>query len=83
MHVTIPKGPINWFKMDEQSRQQELRAYGPNIYTVLFLFAGAIMEEMAKRLLNLEKCKFEPRHKNNLANDFKCYANYDLDLSIK
>ena len=41
------------------------------------------MEEMAKRLLNLEKCKFEPRHKNNLANDFKCYANYDLDLSIE
>ena len=41
------------------------------------------MEEMAKRLLNLEKCKFEPGHKNNLANDFKCYANYDLDLSIE
>jgi len=49
----------------------------------ILLCTGAIMEEMAKRLLNLEKCKFEPRHKNNLANDFKCYANYDLDLSIE
>ena len=53
------------------------------IHTVLFFAVGAIMEEMAKRLLNLEKCKFEPGHKNNLANDFKCYANYDLDLSIE
>ena len=35
MHVALPKQPINWFQLGQQSRQQALRAYCSNIYTVL------------------------------------------------
>lgn len=49
---------------------------------MLDFFTGAVMEEMAKRLLNLNKCTFEPRHQNNLANEFQCFANYDLDAAL-
>ena len=42
MHVALPKGPIHYFKINQQRRQQELRAYCPNMYTLLtglfFLF---------------------------------------------
>jgi hypothetical protein len=41
------------------------------------------MEELAKNLLDVRKCEFEPRHKNNLANEFCCYANYDIDIDTK
>ena len=33
-HVALHKQPINEFKLDHQRRQQALRAYCPNIYTV-------------------------------------------------
>nr|CAG4649541.1 EOG090X0ABW [Scapholeberis mucronata] len=48
----------------------------------LILCTGSIMEELAGRLLQLKVCAFEPKHRNNLANDFRCYANYDLDSSL-
>ena len=32
VHVDLPKRPINGFKLDQQKRQQVLRAYCPNIY---------------------------------------------------
>ena len=35
LHVVLPKRPINEFKLDQQSRQQALKAYCPNIYTVV------------------------------------------------
>ena len=39
MHVALPKHPINQFKPVQQSRQQAIRAYCPNVYTdVPFLF---------------------------------------------
>lgn len=41
------------------------------------------MEDLAERLLNLRKCKFEPRHKNNLANEFSCYSNFKFDSLIQ
>ena len=34
MHLVLPKWPINQFEQDQQSRQQVLRAYCPNVYTV-------------------------------------------------
>ena len=34
----LPKWPINQFKPVQQSRKQLLRAYCPNIYTVIFFF---------------------------------------------
>ena len=40
------------------------------------------MEELAGRLLSAQICRFEPRHSNNLANEFRCYANFDLDHFI-
>ena len=41
---------------------------------------GAIMEELLGRLLNVKRCQFEPRHKNNLANEFACFANFRTEL---
>jgi len=46
--------------------------------TKVVLCTGAVMEDLARRLLGLEMCKdWEPKHKNNLANEFKCYTNYN------
>ncbi|KAJ9592691.1 hypothetical protein L9F63_015635 [Diploptera punctata] len=42
----------------------------------IILCTGAKMEELADRLLDVKKCEFHPRHKNNLANEFYCYTNY-------
>ncbi|XP_049878228.1 EEF1A lysine methyltransferase 1 [Pectinophora gossypiella] len=40
---------------------------------------GAIMKAHVEKLLELKLCQFQPRHRNNLANEFSCYANFDLD----
>ncbi|CAG4956968.1 unnamed protein product [Colias eurytheme] len=40
---------------------------------------GAIMQEHVEKLLNLKLCQFRPEHRNNLANEFSCYANFNLD----
>ncbi|XP_026743219.1 EEF1A lysine methyltransferase 1 isoform X1 [Trichoplusia ni] len=40
---------------------------------------GAIMKDKVQSLLNLNLCKFKPHHRNNLANEFSCYANFKLD----
>lgn len=37
---------------------------------------GAVMESTCNNLLNLKKCTFQPRHKNNLANEFICLTNF-------
>lgn len=50
------------------------------IIIIIIYFPGANMEELAKKLLDVKKCEFEPCHKNNLANEFCCYANYDTDI---
>lgn len=38
------------------------------------------MEEEAARLLGVRMCKFIPQHTRNLANEFRCYVNYDSGL---
>lgn len=38
------------------------------------------MADLARQLLNVEKTTFEPKHANNLANEFSCYANFTLDF---
>nr|CAG4634952.1 EOG090X0ABW [Alona affinis] len=48
----------------------------------LILCTGAVMEQLADRLLHLKMCSFRPSHRNNLANDFRCYANYDFDAHV-
>uniref|UniRef100_A0A0N5A5I2 Protein-lysine N-methyltransferase n=1 Tax=Parastrongyloides trichosuri TaxID=131310 RepID=A0A0N5A5I2_PARTI len=42
----------------------------------IILCTGAIMEETAERNLNVKRTKFNPRHSNNLSNDFCSFANY-------
>lgn len=46
-------------------------------------FTGAIMEEQAAQLLDVKMCKFIPEHSRNLANEFRCYANYDSGLDYE
>lgn len=46
----------------------------------VLLCTGAIMEEEAARLLGVRMCKFIPQHSRTLANEFRCYVNYDSGL---
>uniref|UniRef100_A0A8D0HCH7 EEF1A lysine methyltransferase 1 n=1 Tax=Sphenodon punctatus TaxID=8508 RepID=A0A8D0HCH7_SPHPU len=46
----------------------------------ILLCTGAIMEEQAAECLGVKMCKFIPKHTRNLANEFRCYANYDSGL---
>ncbi|GAB6030975.1 hypothetical protein CHUAL_007798 [Chamberlinius hualienensis] len=48
----------------------------------IILCTGVTMESLAKELLQVEKCRYEPKHERNLQNEFRCYANYDLDSGI-
>ncbi|CAH2044792.1 unnamed protein product, partial [Iphiclides podalirius] len=43
---------------------------------------GAVMRELVGRLMGLKLCQFQPRHRNNLANEFSCYANFDFDAAV-
>jgi len=42
----------------------------------IILCTGAVMEDVAKQVLNVTPCNFVPKHANNLANEFQCYLNY-------
>lgn len=42
----------------------------------IILCTGATMEEIAKRAFDAVRTNFQPQHKNNLANAFACYVNY-------
>eukprot|EP00095_Tigriopus_kingsejongensis_P010160 maker-scaffold575_size133042-snap-gene-0.36 protein:Tk10160 transcript:maker-scaffold575_size133042-snap-gene-0.36-mRNA-1 annotation:"metallophosphoesterase 1 isoform x1" len=44
----------------------------------IILCTGALMGDMAERLLQLKAQEFKPTHRNNLANEFRCYANYTM-----
>lgn len=45
-----------------------------------FSAAGAVMEEYAAKYLGVKMSKFIPKHTRNLANEFRCYVNYDSGL---
>ncbi len=62
---------------DEQQTKTVLEKH-----SFMIVVTGAVMEGLAGRLLSLKECKFRPGHKNNLANEFRCFANYDLDSHI-
>ncbi|XP_076160688.1 EEF1A lysine methyltransferase 1 isoform X2 [Ptiloglossa arizonensis] len=49
----------------------------------IVLCTGAIMAELAERLLDVTICNFIPHHQNNLANEFYCYSNFDFDKMLK
>ncbi|TRY89754.1 hypothetical protein DNTS_000004 [Danionella cerebrum] len=46
----------------------------------ILLCTGATMEEHAGKLLNLKICSYLPKHNHNLANEFRCYVNYNSTL---
>ncbi|MBN3322790.1 EFMT1 methyltransferase, partial [Atractosteus spatula] len=48
----------------------------------VLLCTGAIMEEQAEKLLGVRMCKFLPKHNRSLANEFRCYVNYDSGLDL-
>lgn len=41
------------------------------------------MSDLAERLLNVKICNFVPQHRNNLANEFYCYSNFDFDKMLQ
>ncbi|XP_077297951.1 EEF1A lysine methyltransferase 1 [Arctopsyche grandis] len=45
----------------------------------IILCTGTIMCQLACELLGLKMNKFKPKHKNNLANEFSSYSNFDFD----
>lgn len=46
----------------------------------ILLCTGAVMEAPAAQLLGVKMCAFIPKHTRNLANEFRCYVNYDSGL---
>ena len=46
----------------------------------IILCTGAVMEDVARRILNVIPSSFVPRHSNNLANEFRCFVNYRSDF---
>lgn len=46
----------------------------------LLLSTGAIMENVAKKLLGVKMCSFLPKHDRNLSNEFRCFVNYPSRL---
>ncbi|XP_078258576.1 EEF1A lysine methyltransferase 1 isoform X2 [Rhinoraja longicauda] len=48
----------------------------------VLLCTGAVMEDLAAKLLSVKMCKFLPKHNRNLENEFCCYTNYTSGLDI-
>lgn len=46
----------------------------------VLLCTGAVMEKLAKDLLEVKMCSFLPKHKRNLSNEFRCFVNYPSRL---
>ena len=46
----------------------------------ILVCTGAVMEDAVQRLFHAKPTQFRPKHANNLANDFRCYANYQTNL---
>ncbi|KAL4002033.1 putative N6-adenine methyltransferase family protein [Acanthocheilonema viteae] len=59
---------------------QTVRLLSRDSATKLLICTGLIMAELIERLFHAHKCKFQPSHKHNLANEFACYANYETAI---
>ncbi|CAO1426899.1 unnamed protein product [Diamesa hyperborea] len=46
------------------------------------LNTGTIVKEHIERILHLQECQFKPEHRNNLANEFSTFSNFDFDKYI-
>ena len=73
MLVAMSKWPVNQFKPVQQSRQEALRAYCPNIYTMPFLFKVSGLD-LGKELALIEEgvlgSTAKPRSSSLLSVDF-------------
>lgn len=49
------------------------------IFQLFVYITGLVMTQLAEKFLNVKKTKFEPHHRNNLANKFCSFSNYDFD----
>ncbi|XP_055549551.1 protein-lysine N-methyltransferase CG9154 [Wyeomyia smithii] len=50
-----------------------------NVDCKIILCSGYAVRDWALKYLDLNVCKFEPQHERNLGNEFRSYANFDLD----
>ncbi|KAM5181228.1 EEF1A lysine methyltransferase 1 isoform 1-T2 [Mantella aurantiaca] len=46
----------------------------------ILVCTGAVMEDLVAKIVGLKVCKFIPRHNRSLANEFRCYSNYEMGL---
>ncbi|KAM4045652.1 EEF1A lysine methyltransferase 1 isoform 1-T3 [Anomaloglossus baeobatrachus] len=46
----------------------------------ILLCTGAVMDDLVAQILGLKMCKFIPKHNRSLANEFRCFANYEIGL---
>lgn len=53
------------------------------MFVTYSLISGIIMGELAARLLHVKETNFKPQHEHNLANEFACFANFDLDQLLE
>ena len=54
-----------------------------SIMTCSLNLAGAVMADLALKYLGVNECEFIPAHVNNLANEFRCYVNYNSTMLRK
>lgn len=45
----------------------------------LIILLGEVMEETANKLLNVTKSSIQLKHTRNLANEIKCFTNFDVE----
>jgi EEF1A lysine methyltransferase 1 len=46
----------------------------------LIFCTGAVMKDLLVRLFGVKELEqFQPKHENNLGNEFRCYLNYSSD----
>nr|XP_040232079.2 protein-lysine N-methyltransferase CG9154 [Anopheles coluzzii] len=45
----------------------------------IVLCSGAVVHDWAKKHFGVSMCEFRPEHERNLGNEFRSYANFDLD----
>lgn len=54
-----------------------IRKVGKGDNLKLIICTGAVMEDLLEASLKVRLNSFVPRHERNLANEFKCYSNYE------
>jgi len=48
----------------------------------VILCTGGVMKETVFRELDVQVTTFRPQHKGGLANDYRCYTNYESDIMV-